>query len=239
MRPSFELDSHRRPHDSLLPPLSALVPRVVGIAVLGVAYIALTISISAGAFIGLDQQVAQAMHSAWQPSLHPLFQAIAELGGLELTTILMFGLLIYLWQAGFGSDALVVVVFFAAEAFELFYKYNLYQPGPPRSIAQADGPSLSELLSGSLGGNSFPSGHMMRTVIVYGLLAFVVRRLSASPLARSLAVPVAVVIIVVMAFDRLYLDVHWESDVVGGLVLGAIALLAGTVWLDRPIKAEN
>ena len=42
-----------------------------------------------------------------------------------------------------------------------------------------------------------------------------------------------------MAFDRLYLDVHWESDVIGGLLLGAIALLAGTVWLDRPRKADN
>ena len=37
-----------------------------------------------------------------------------------------------------------------------------------------------------------------------------------------------------MAFDRLYLDVHWESDVIGGLLLGAIALVAATVWLDRP-----
>jgi membrane-associated phospholipid phosphatase len=50
---------------------------------------------------------------------------------------------------------------------------------------------------------------------------------------------VAIAIIVLVAFDRLYLDVHWESDVIGGLVLGAIALLAGTVWLDRPLKAEN
>jgi len=219
--------------------LSALIPRLFGIAVLGVAFIALTIAITAGAFLGLDHQVAQAMHSVWQPSLHPLFQAIAELGGVELTTVLMLGLLVYLWQGGFGSDALVVLVFFAAEAFELFYKYNLHQPGPPRSIAQADGPSISELVSGSLGGNSFPSGHMMRTVIVYGLLAFVVRRLSPSALARSLAVLAAIGIIVLVAFDRLYLDVHWESDVVGGLILGAIAFVAGTVWLDRPLKAEN
>ena len=204
--------------------MSALIPRLFGIAVLGVAFIALTIAITAGAFTGLDLQVAQAMHDAWQPSLHPILQAIAELGSIELTAILMLGLLI---------------VFLAAEAFELFYKYNLHQPGPPRSIMQADGPSLSQLFNGSLGGNSFPSGHMMRTVLVYGLLAFVVRRLSPSPLVRSLAVPVAIVIIVVMAFDRLYLDVHWESDVVGGLLLGAIALVAGTVWLDRPLKAEN
>ena len=40
-------------------------------------------------------------------------------------------------------------------------------------------------------------------------------------------------------FDRLYLDVHWESDVIGGLLLGAIALLSATVWLDRPLRADN
>jgi membrane-associated phospholipid phosphatase len=33
--------------------------------------------------------------------------------------------------------------------------------------------------------------------------------------------------------------VHWESDVLGGLLLGAIGLLAGTIWLDRPVASEN
>jgi membrane-associated phospholipid phosphatase len=219
--------------------LPEVTPRVVGTAILSVVFIGLTIAITAGAFADLDRQVAQAMHSIWQPSLHGLFQAIAELGGIELTTILISGLGFYLWQQGFGSDALVVVIFFAAEGFELFYKYNLHHPGPPHSISQSDGPSLSQLVTGSLGGNSFPSGHMLRAVIVYGLLAFVVRRLSPTPVVRALAAPVAIAIIVLVAVDRLYLDVHWESDVIGGLLLGAIALVAGTVWLDRPRKPEN
>jgi undecaprenyl-diphosphatase len=71
------------------------------------------------------------------------------------------------------------------------------------------------------------------------LLAFVVRRLARSRAARALAIPVAIAVIVLMVFDRLYLDVHWESDVIGGLLLGAIGLVAATVWLDRPRKAEN
>ena len=79
----------------------------------------------------------------------------------------------------------------------------------------------------------------MRTVVVYGLLAFVVRRLARSRTSRALAIPVAIAVIVVMVFDRLYLDVHWESDVIGGLLLGAIGLVSATVWLDRPRKAEN
>ncbi len=206
--------------------------------ILGVVFIALTIAVTAGAFQGLDLQVARAMHDAWQPSLHGLFQAVAELGGFELTTVVMIGLTFYLWRSGFGSDALVFVVFIAAQAFELFYKLNLQHLQPPRSLEQTDGPSITESFTSTAGvGNSFPSGHILRAVIVYGLVAFVIRRLSPSPRLRLAAVVGAIAVIVALAFDRLYLDVHWESDVVGGLILGAIALLAGTVWLDRPRKA--
>jgi len=220
-----------------LPAVTPLTARLIGIVVLSVVFIALTIAVTAGAFQGLDLQVARAMHDAWQPSLHGLFQAIAELGGLELTTVLMIGLTFYLWRSGFGSDALVSVVFIAAQAFELFYKLNLQHLQPPRSLAQTDGPSVTESFTSTAAtGNSFPSGHVLRAVIVYGLIAFVIRRLSPSPPVRLIAAVGAIAVIVVVAFDRLYLDVHWESDVVGGLILGAIALLAGTVWLDRPRK---
>ena len=238
MRAPAQLDENRRPDHGLLPPLPALtplIPRLFGIVLLGVAFIAMTIAVAAGAFSTLDLQVAQAMHGAWQPSLHGLFQAIAELGSLELTTVLMAGLTFYLWRSGFGSDALVFVVFIAAQVFELYYKLNLAHRQPPRSLAEADGPSITQLFAGGeLIGNSFPSGHVLRAVIAYGLLEFVIRRLATSPRVRTLAAAAAIVIISLVSFDRLYLDVHWESDVIGGLLLGAIALLAGTVWLDRP-----
>jgi undecaprenyl-diphosphatase len=239
VRPSVEHDSHRGPQHRLLPPLPAITPRLVAIAILAVAYVAMTIAITAGLFTALDLQVANAMRDAWQPSLHGLFQLIAELGGVELTTVLMVGLFFYLLRGGFGSDAWVVLVFIAGNVLEVFYKYTLYHPGPPQALAQADGPSLAHGLVSHTLFNSFPSGHVIRAVVVYGLLAFVVRRIAPSPVARTLAVPAAIAVIVLVSFDRIYLDVHWESDVIGGLILGAIALLAGTVWLDRPIKPEN
>jgi membrane-associated phospholipid phosphatase len=220
--------------------LTPLVPRLFGILFLSVAFIGMTIAVAAGAFNSLDVQVAQAMHDAWQPSFHGLFQAIAELGSLELTTVLMAGLTFYLWRAGFGSDALVFVVFIAAQVFELYYKLNLAHRQPPRSLLEADGPSITQLFAPSeVVGNSFPSGHVIRAVIVYGLLAFVIRRLATSRRVRAGAAVLAIAIIALVSFDRLYLDVHWESDVIGGLLLGAIALLAGTVWLDRPRSRQN
>ena len=220
--------------------MQALRARLVAAAALALAFVALTMTIAAGMLDGLDKQVLQGMEGLWSEPLHPLFQAVAEFGGLELTTILMIGLVVYLLRAGFGSDALVVLVFIAATVLELLYKANIHHVGPPRTVAHADGPSITELVTGSGGlANSFPSGHVVRAVIAYGLLAFVIQRLAPWPLARTLAIPAATVLILLVAFDRLYLDVHWESDVLGGLLLGAIGMLVGTVWLDRPRTTDN
>ena len=217
-----------------------LIPRLIAIAVLAVAYLVLALAVAAGWLNGPDRAVEQTVATYWKPSLHVVFQAIAELGGLELTTVLMIAFVVFLIRRGFPADAWVFLAFVAAQAFEIIYKVQLYHPDPPAGVKHDDGPSITEILGGSAGThNSFPSGHMVRAVIVYGLIAFALRRLAPWPWVRALALPAAVVIIVLLAFDRVYLEVHWESDVIGGIILGAIALVAGTVWLDRPQHAEN
>ena len=218
-----------------------LIPRLIAIAALSVAFLGLTMAVALGWLSGPDRTVEQALVPLWRPSLHVLFQAIAELGGLEVTTLVMIGVAAYLIRRGFPADAWVFASFIAVQVFEVFYKAQLYHPTPPDTVAQTDGPSITMLLGPAVTGshNSYPSGHMVRAVLVYGLLAFVIRRLAPWPWLRALALPAAVVIIVVLAFDRLYLEVHWESDVVGGVLLGAIAMVAATVWLDRPRHPQN
>jgi membrane-associated phospholipid phosphatase len=204
-----------------------------------VAFVALTVAVAAGSLNPFDQQVLHAMAGLWNPSLQPLFQAVAELGGLELTSVLVVVVSLFLLRRGSRADAWVLVAFAASQILETLYKAALYHPGPPLSVSHADGPSITELLGGSSSGNSFPSGHIMRAMVVYGLIAFVVRRLAPWPAARALAVPILVVLIIVEAFDRVYLAVHWESDVIGGVLLGAIALVSAIIWLDRPRRPEN
>jgi membrane-associated phospholipid phosphatase len=219
--------------------LSTLTLRLAALAALALAFVALTFAVAAGSLNLFDQQVLHAMSGAWHPSLHPLLQLIAELGGLELTSVLMVALVLFLLRRGSAGDGWVLVAFAAAQILESLYRTALYHPGPPRSAAHADGPSVTELLGTSSLGNSFPSGHMIRSVIVYGLVAFVVRRLAPWPVARALAIPIFVLIILIEAIDRIYLNVHWESDVIGGVLLGAIALVSATIWLDRPGRPEN
>jgi undecaprenyl-diphosphatase len=76
---------------------------------------------------------------------------------------------------------------------------------------------------------------MARAVVVYGLLGFVVHRLATREWVRRAATPSAVLLVILMAVDRLYLGVHWESDVIGGLLLGGICLAGAIIWLDRPV----
>jgi undecaprenyl-diphosphatase len=214
--------------------MSALNRALLALLTLSFGFVIYSQVVALGEFQALDNQVRQAFLSLWVPGLQPLFQGIAVLGGIEVTTVVGAGLAVYLWRGGFREEAWAVLALPAAVAVELVYKRLLFHPMP--ILRHPDGPSLSQLFEqGPLaGGNSYPSGHMVRTVIVYGLIAFVAYRLSLPGWIRRLAIPAAAVMIAAMAFDRLYLGVHWQSDVVGGLLAGGLALAAAVAWLDRP-----
>ena len=147
--------------------------------------------------------------------------------------MLAIALFVYLRRNGFESEAWAVLVLPMAVIIQVIYNQLVFQPPPGLTVSHPDGPALLGFVPFLHGfaQNPFPSGHMVRTVIVYGLIGFVVRRLAPpGPVAR-LAMPIAIAVILLMAFDRLYLGVHWQSDVFGGLFLGGVGLAAGIAWL--------
>lgn len=77
---------------------------------------------------------------------------------------------------------------------------------------------------------AFPSGHAMGATVVYGALALFLSELY--PRARFLLAAGAVCVALAVAFSRVYLAVHWPSDVLGGVLAGAF-LLALTHFLYR------
>lgn len=214
--------------------MSALNRALLGVVVLAFAFATFCQLVALGVFARLDATVRHSFAAIYREQLHTLFQAIALLGGLEVTALIAVGLFIYLRRAGFRSESWALLVLPLAAGVEYAYKRLLHQPQP--EPGHPDGPSLSLLLErgGAVSGNSYPSGHMIRTVAVYCILAFVIARLASTDWVRRLAVALAAVMIALMAFDRLYLDVHWFSDVVGGALLGGLAVAGAIVWLDRP-----
>lgn len=67
---------------------------------------------------------------------------------------------------------------------------------------------------------SFPSGHAMSAMIFYASVSIVAARLGA-PRLRAFVYVLAIIMIPTMGFTRLYLGVHYPSDVVGGWAMGA------------------
>ena len=211
------------------------------LAVLGLlaaAFVGYTQAVALGAAGGLDLEVARTLRAVTPAAAQPLARAVAVLGGVELTSLLTIGLAAYLVRQGFRSEALALVAFPIALVLEWAYKWLVDHPRPV-AFSHPDGPSLVTLFGNqtlALGG-SYPSGHMVRTVLIYGLGAFVIRRLAPPGWVQRAAVPVAVLLVGVMALDRVVLGVHWQSDVVGGLLLGGVLLMGAIAWLDRPRAA--
>jgi membrane-associated phospholipid phosphatase len=215
--------------------MSALRGRVAAVVLLGLAFVLFSVLVASGWLNSYDREVAGAFSKLWLPGLQVLPHGFAVLGGLEVTTILMLGLAVYLRRVGMVQESWVVLAFPVAVVLELVYKRLVHHPEPPATLGHGDGPSFATLFEKSSAlSNSFPSGHASRTILVYGLLAFVVSRLARHRALRLVAIPVAAILVVLMAFDRLYLEVHWESDVIGGLLLGATCLAGAILWLDAP-----
>lgn len=68
--------------------------------------------------------------------------------------------------------------------------------------------------------SSFPSGHAMSAAIVYGTVAYLAARLNTRAWARWLLLVAALFIIVLISFSRVYLGVHYPSDVLAGVSIG-------------------
>ncbi|MFD4525722.1 phosphatase PAP2 family protein [Streptomyces sp. NPDC058470] len=80
---------------------------------------------------------------------------------------------------------------------------------------------------------AFPSGHAMTTAVVCGLLLWLLHLYDAGDTLRRTAYALAVVSVVGVGLTRVWLGVHWPSDVVGGWLLGALMVALAMASYER------
>lgn len=175
-------------------------------------------SISSVAVPGLDRASEAWVVAHQQVVLSRLFVGITVLGGITAMRIVALAGAIYLWTRRRRVMAIgVLAIPFAANAFFDAMKSHYARPRPFGLGVPSD-PSYA-----------FPSGHATVSTAVCATLAFVLWR-DGRIGARTAAVA-AIAAPLIIGASRVYLDVHWLTDVFGGWCAGLfIASLAAMLY---------
>ena len=107
-------------------------------------------------------------------------------------------------------------------------------------------PALAEMLRRAQG-YSFPSGHAMGSTVVAGALAYLAVRTLHSWRQKAAVIAFAVTFILAVAASRVYLGVHWLSDIAAGITGGLLWVVTTTVTYEtfrrirliRAIRQKN
>ena len=164
----------------------------------------------------VDQPAASFLVAHRQGWLTGVMRLVTDLGaaGVLVPLVLAAGLA-WRWRRGSWRPlALLAGAAAGAWVVQVAVKQLVERPRPPAGLA------LSHAT-----GFAFPSGHATDAAAVYGMLAVLLAR-SGRPAARVAAWAGAAALVALVGLSRLYLGVHWLSDVVAGAALGIAWLLA-------------
>lgn len=185
------------------------------------AFVALAVLVATRTswLINFDLAVQARLIELRAPWLNRTMVWITRLGSRWVIGSLLILLTWWVIRTGRCRKALMVMViaFIANPILEYALKTVVDRPRP----------NLARLVPGN--GPSFPSGHVLATVGFYGVLAAVLWRSSNRPSVRVAGFVAATAVIVGVAVSRVYLDVHWTSDIVGALLAGT-AFVVTVAW---------
>lgn len=171
---------------------------------------------AAGALWGMDHDVASEVARTYDDTGDVAFSLVAvtasaQLSAVWLAVLALLALAHPRWRA---AVILLAVLLVAGLGLELILKVVLDHPGPYPTRALV-------LFGGAVEPGSFPSGHMIRgTALAITTVLLIVKE------HRRAALTVVAAYIAALAWSRVYLNEHWTSDVLGGLLLGLAAALA-------------
>ncbi len=169
-------------------------------------------------FPGDEQLIlgVEELHAGW---LSTLALVVTNSGTFPFSAILLISVVALLFLIRRRVDALIVALTVAPMVSGFFLKMVVDRARPDFFLV---GPLPDSM--------SFPSGHSVYAVLFGGILLVLVGDLVESPrIRRTLQVGLGLLILGV-GMSRVYLGVHWPSDVIGGYLFGGMALM-GLVWV--------
>ncbi|QOL80134.1 phosphatase PAP2 family protein [Pseudooceanicola spongiae] len=153
------------------------------------------------------------------PQVEVAMRDLTALGGVTVLTLITLCVLVFLVLRRQRASALFMgVAILGGQALSHLAKLGFSRPRPdlvPHGVEVAT--------------TSFPSGHSMMAAVTYLTLAVMLARSERHLSIRAFYISVAAILAMLVGVSRVYLGVHWPSDVLAGWTLGAAWALG--VWL--------
>ena len=155
----------------------------------------------------------------------PIIKVITNIGGAV-------GVIISLVLVGYFTDNKKLIKYFLINlciviALNFVIKNVIDRPRPVDN----------RLVSAS--GFSFPSAHSMTAVAYYGFYVFLINRSNKSKKVKILAITLIALLIAMIGISRIYLGVHYTSDVLAGFSCGIAYIIVYTAIVDDFMEDEN
>jgi undecaprenyl-diphosphatase len=201
-----------------------------GLVVCGLlyAFVALAGEVMEGDTRALDTRILQALRKADDPAtpvgpawLEAALLDLTAIGGPTVITLVVGAVVGFLClQTRYRTAMVVAGAAVSGELVNQVLKQLFMRPRPEVV------PHLRDVIT-----PSFPSGHAMESAIVYLTLGVMLMRVAERRITKIYCLTIAVLVTLLVGVSRVFLGVHYPTDVVGGWMLGF--LWASICWLTE------
>ena len=198
----------------------------LGACILLFVFISFAGEVMQGDTQALDLRILRALRHADDPSkpIGPEWMEFAlldltALGGATVLGLVAFAVMGFLvLQARYRTALVILVTAISGELLSSVMKRAFMRPRP--TVV----PHLRDVVS-----SSFPSGHAMESAIIYLTLGAMLMRVAESRLTKVYCLAMPLPLTFLVGVSRVYLGVHYPTDVIGGWILGFA--WASVCWL--------
>lgn len=190
------------------------------IIILSCIFIIWTILVITNSLTLFDDKIYQFIISFQNDALTSIMKVITSFANpLTIVSLCLASLLSLIWK--YKASIYLIIVTIISTVFNFLTK----------NIVLRNRPDHLRLIEET--GYSFPSGHAMGSIAFYGFIIFL---LSKSKINKYLKIFLSIIIgltIFLIGISRIYVGVHYPSDIIGGFLLGYIILISSIEFLTK------
>lgn len=181
--------------------------------------------VTADKIVNFDSSIIDIVQGFESPILTQTMEFFTFIGSTPAVIVISLLIIFFLYKVLHHRSELILFVIVVAGSPILNHLL--------KGFFQRARPDLHRLIE--ISGYSFPSGHAMNAFTVYGILTFLLWRHIFNRPGRSMLILFSAIMIGTIGVSRIYLGVHYPSDIIGGYLASGF-WLATSIWVFQRYK---